>query len=164
MKTSAIHLSLLLILELVICSCNNQHNTKQEETTKPLTEFDINAAKAKIQEQTKLFTEAHLSKDTAYLNNIFTGDARVFAPNAAVVTGTSAISQLNYDWVNYGIYEFNEVSTSFYGNEDYLIDEGTYYLRYGAENTVDKGKYINIWKNINGEWKIYSNIWNTDLP
>ena len=69
----------------------------------------------------------------------------------------------NY-WLNYGIYEFKEESTSIYGNKDYVIDEGTYYLRYGKENTIDKGKYINVWKNIDGEWKIYSNIWNTNLP
>ena len=109
-------------------------------------------------------TEAHISKDTSFLNNIFTEDARVLPPNSEILTGRKAISQLNTDWVNYGIYEFKELTTSFYGNQDYLIDEGTYYLRYGEENTIDKGKYINIWKNVNGEWKLYSNIWNTNLP
>jgi len=53
--------------------------------------------------------------------------------------------------------------SSLYGDENYLIDEGNYYLRYGAENTIDEGKYINIWKYDNGEWKICSNIWNTSL-
>ena len=43
------------------------------------------------------------------------------------------------------IKEFREKTTAFYGNEDYLIDEGTYYLRYGKDNTVEKGKYINVW-------------------
>ena len=113
---------------------------------------------------TKRVTEAHISKDTSFLNNIFTDDARVLPPNSEIVMGRKAISQLNTNWVNYGIYEFNELTTSFYGNQDYLIDEGTYYLRYGEENAIDKGKYINIWKNVNGEWKLCSNIWNTNLP
>jgi ketosteroid isomerase-like protein len=151
-------ISLILIVGFLY-SCNTK-NTEKEEVA----EFDLNAAKAVIQEKTKLFTEAHITKDTAYLNNSFSQDAKVFPPNSEIVTGRKAIAQLNADWVNYGVYEFKEETTSFYGNKDYVIDEGTYYLVYGNEKTIDKGKYINIWKNVNGEWKIYSNIWNTNLP
>jgi len=143
----------LLLFALYISSCENKNS-----------EFDLNPVKAEIQEKTKFFTKAHITKDTAYLNNSFTIDAKVFPPNSEIVSGLKAISKLNYDWVNYGVHEFNEVTTSFYGSKDYVIDEGIYYLRYGKENTIDKGKYINIWKNVNGEWKIFSNIWNTNLP
>lgn len=117
-----------------------------------------------IQEKTQRFTEAHITRDTAYLNQLFTEDARVLGPNVDIVVGRKAISQLNTDWVNYGIHAFTETSTRFYGSEAYLIDEGTYDLRYGSDQVTDKGKYINIWKNENGEWKIFSNIWNTSLP
>lgn len=156
MKLSALVFS-VVIFGLTITSCNTH-------PASPPAAFDLDAAKTVIQERTLLFTEAHLTKDTAYLNNIFTEDARVFPPNAAVVSGRAAISRLNTDWVNYGIHAFTETSTAFYGNEQYLIDEGTYSLRYGDENTIDEGKYINIWKNSGGEWKLYSNIWNTSLP
>lgn len=149
----------MLIIGLILNSCDNKKAEKKE-----VAEFDIHATKTEIQEKTKQFTKAHITKDTAYLNNIFTEDDKVFPPNSEVVVGKKAISKLNFDWVNYGIYEFKEESTSLYGNKDFVIDEGTFYLRYGSENTIDKGKYINIWKNINGEWKIYSNIWNTNLP
>jgi ketosteroid isomerase-like protein len=152
-----------IILGIALSACDQSAHSKSEKDENEISEFDLSEAKEIIQEKTKLFTEAHLTKDTAYLNNSFSEDARIFPPNAEKVTGQKAIAQLNLDWVNYGIYEFTEVSTAFYGNEDYLVDEGTYYLRYGPENTIDKGKYINIWKNVNGEWKIYSNIWNTNL-
>ncbi len=152
-----------LILVLIFYSCNNKNATNSENGNHEITEFDMHAAKAEIQKKTKLFTDAHIKKDTTYLNNSFCQDAKVFPPNSEIVTGINAISKLNSDWVNYGIYKFIEETTSFYGNEDYLIDEGTYYLVYGKEKTVDKGKYINIWKNVNGEWKIFSNIWNTNL-
>ena len=158
MKQSSKLISMIIILGIFLTSCKN--NTDRKE----ITEFDLTKAKTEIQEKTKQFTQSHIIKDTAYLNNIFTEDAKVFPPNSEIVIGRKAISKLNFDWVNYGIYEFKESTTSSYGNENYVIDEGTYYLRYGKENTIDKGKYINIWKNINGEWKIYSNIWNTNLP
>ena len=152
-----------LMFVLFLYSCNNKNASSSENGNDKITEFDLNAAKSEIQKKTKLFTEAHIKKDTAYLNNSFSQDAKVFPPNSEIVTGIKAISKLNSDWVNYGVYKFEEETTSFYGNEDLVIDEGTYYLVYGKEKTIDKGKYINIWKNVNGEWKIFSNIWNTNL-
>ncbi|NND08693.1 MAG: nuclear transport factor 2 family protein [Saprospiraceae bacterium] len=160
-------LTLLLqvfIFGMVLSSCGNINHSKVEADDGKTAEFDLNAAKEQIQEKTNRFTEAHITKDTAYLNSSFAEDAKIFSPNSKIVTGRRAIAQLNAEWVNYEIFEFVEETTHFYGNKDYLIDEGTYYLRYGDENTIDKGKYINIWKNENGEWKMYSNIWNTSLP
>jgi hypothetical protein len=34
----------------------------------------------------------------------------------------------------------------------------------GKGHVIDKGKYVEIWKKENGEWKIYADIWNTSLP
>jgi hypothetical protein len=81
-----------------------------------------------------------------------------------MVTGRDSIAAINWEWVNYGIKEFTEETTAFYGTEDYVIDEGNYYLVFGKDGVVDKGKYINIWKKEDGDWKILSNIWNTNLP
>ena len=142
----------IILLGTLFVACTKQEN------------FDMQAAQKTIASQTHAFTKAHITKDTAFLNNIFTKDARIFPPNSEVVSGRKSIAKLNEDWVNYGIYEFREVSVSFYGNREYLIDEGNYYLKYGPQNTVDSGKYVNIWKQVKGEWKLYSNIWNTNAP
>ena len=141
--------------------CENKNTTSVEIESEI---FDLDAMKKLIKEKSDQFTQAHITGDTAFLNAIFSSDARVNPPNSDVITGYAAIAAGNLEWVNYGIVEFNETSTFFYGNEEYLIDEGTYYLRYGNENTIDSGKYINIWKNEDGEWKIFSNIWNSSLP
>ena len=138
--------------------------SSSESDNVPLPGFNVEEAKAEIREKTIQFTAAHISKDTAFLNDIFTAGATIYPPNAEAVTGLAAIAQLNWDWVNYGIHEFDEVSGKIYGNGEYIIDEGTYFLRYGEEDITDQGKYINIWKKDNGEWRIISNIWNTSLP
>jgi ketosteroid isomerase-like protein len=146
---------------LIGCSNTESPQKNQKEQT---VAFNLEEARSIIAEKTKRFTEAHITKDTVYLNNSFAIDAMAFPPNSDIVTGWSAISRLNADWVNYGVYEFTETSIRFYGNAEYLIDEGTYHMRYGDENTIDDGKYINIWKLEDGDWKIFSNIWNTSLP
>ncbi|MBI1193801.1 MAG: DUF4440 domain-containing protein [Bacteroidetes bacterium] len=167
-----IHYYIAILIGALLSSCGSSNSpspqTSQETSPETAQEtaavFDLNEAAGIIQKKTNKFTAAHITKDTAYLNNSFTKDARVFPPNAEAVVGRSDIAQLNVDWVNYGVYEFTEKSTALYGNQEYLIDEGTYYLRYGDENTIDQGKYINIWTQENGDWKICSNIWNSNLP
>ena len=85
----------------------------------------------------------------------------MLAPGAHAVIGIEAISSLNEEWVEYGVYEFTETSTHTYGTRAYVIDEGVYFLRYGPERVEEHGKYINIWTLDDGDWKIVSNIWNT---
>jgi ketosteroid isomerase-like protein len=163
MKPNTILFVALILTGLLAIACSDATDSDRSEESIKET-FDLNAMEKIIKEKTDLFTEAHITKDTTFLNNIFTKDARSFPPNAEAVVGRKAIAQLNADWVNFGIYEAKEISTSFYGTKDYLIDEGTYTFIYGEDKTTDKGKYINIWKMEDGEWKIDSNIWNSSLP
>lgn len=159
MKSTQVMVLVILLNGLFAAGCGNNSSS-----TIHINAFYILKEQGIIQEKTQQFTEAHIIVDTALLNNSFTSDARVLPPNADAVIGRAAIAALNYEWVNFGIHEFTETSTFFYGNEEYLIDEGTYYLRYGEDNTIDNGKYINIWKKENNDWKLYSNTWNTSIP
>ena len=56
-----------------------------------------------------------------------------------------------------------EETTAFYGNAEYVVDEGTYAMTYGA-GVTERGRYINVWEQENGRWRIQSNIWNSDPP
>ncbi len=62
-----------------------------------------------------------------------------------MVTGKKNITQLNHEWVSYGIYEFAETSEQIYGSGEDIIDDGTYFMHYGENKTAEKGKYLNIW-------------------
>jgi ketosteroid isomerase-like protein len=163
MKKNSILITVIVFAGLII-GCGNNNSTSKETDSSDVATFDLPAMKKIIKEKSDKFTQAHITRDTAYLNNIFSKDANVYSPNSDIITGRDAIATVNTEWVNYGIKEFTEETTSFFGNESYLIDEGTFYLRYGEDNITDKGKYINIWKKENGEWKICSSIWNTSLP
>lgn len=49
----------------------------------------------------------------------------------------------------------------------YAYEIGTYKITMtfpGMPQPVeDKGKYLNVWEKVDGEWKIKADIWNTDL-
>ena len=65
-----IQLLLTGLIVLVLFACNNKN--------KPTETFDITAMKKIIKEKNNQFTKAHITGDTAFLNNIFTQDAKVF--------------------------------------------------------------------------------------
>ena len=65
------------------------------------------------------------------------------------------------EYLKAGVQAFREDTTDFYGNQDLLADAGTYVMTYGAGHTVEHGKYLNLWKQEDGAWKIHMNIWNT---
>ena len=154
-------LAFSLIIVAVGCRGDAPRSSAATDRAAP---FDVAAVRTLIEAKNRQFTDAHVTGDSAFLINIFTDDAKVFGPNAPVVVGRAAIAKLNAEYVQLGIHEMRETTTAFYGSAEYLVDEGTYYMRYGAANTVEEGKYINVWKQQGGEWRIHSNIWNTNAP
>jgi len=55
-------------------------------------------------------------------------------------------------------------TTQVYGSGDYVTEEGTYEL-FAAENkSIDKGKFLVLWKKTDAGWKMYRDIFNSDNP
>jgi ketosteroid isomerase-like protein len=102
--------------------------------------------------------------DRASIDDMFADDAKVLPPDADPVIGRAAIDALTAEYIEYGISEFREETTDFYGNEDLLVDQGNYVLVYGKEKVREVGKYVTVWKREGGDWKIQTNIWNTNAP
>ena len=146
---------------LLAVGCNNNPTETYKDSSST---FDTTGLRKIIDEKNNKFTQAHIVGDTTFLNNIFTQDARVFAPNTEVITGHSAIAAINLEYISFEIKEFREETTALYGSGDYLINEGNYYMSYGMDSTTENGKFINIWKKVDNDWKLHSNIWNSSTP
>ncbi len=148
----------MLLAALLAVGCDDQPHagTRGEDQA-----FDLEATRELIAQQNKQFTEAHITGDIAAIDSMFTPDARSYPPGAPAAIGLPAIHALTVDFLKAGITEFREETTAFYGNAEYVIDEGTYVLTYG-EGVTERGKYVNVWKQVNGSWRIQANIWNTD--
>jgi len=50
------------------------------------------------------------------------------------------------------------------GHGDTAIEIGKYTLSWEAGNVMDRGKYVVIWKQEGGQWKLHRDIWNSSLP
>lgn len=164
MKQISIFLMTMSLAGLVITGCKNNETTSAINTKDSAPAFDVNAMKKIIEEKDNAFAKAFVTGDSAVLVNAYTQDGKIFAPNSDVVVGHAAIAKLMSQYLKFGIKKFTDETTALYGNEDNLIEEGNYYMGDEKGSTIDKGKYIAIWRKVNGDWKMYSDIFNTSLP
>ena len=50
------------------------------------------------------------------------------------------------------------------GQGDTAIEVGRYRLGSESGQVLDEGKYVVIWKQVDGQWKLHRDIWNTSVP
>ncbi len=155
-----------MLVTLVVAACGGQAPPSQSTAQQaPTAAFDLSAMRKVIEAQNDRFTKAHVAGDIAAIDAMFTRDARSFPPGAGAAVGLAAIHELTAEYLKAGVSEFREDTTDFYGNQDLLVDAGTYVMTYGADHVIERGKYLNVWKQEDGAWKIHANIWNTSsLP
>ena len=147
---------------LMLTSCGPRDADARPTEAPP--SFDLAAARTLIEQRNAQFTSAHVTGDVATIDAMFTRHATSFPPGAEPAVGQAALHALTVDFLKVGIKTFTERTTSLYGNSEILIDQGEYELSYGPDSTVERGKYVNVWKQEDGSWKIQTNIWNTSPP
>lgn len=146
---------------LLASACNGPATASSRAELAP---FDLEATRRLIGELNTRFTQAHITGDIAAIDSMLASDAKSFPPGGAAVTGVQAMHDFTVEYVKAGITEFREETTDFYGNADLIVDAGVYVVTYGPEHVTERGKYLNVWKHVNGNWKIQSNMWNSDAP
>lgn len=162
MRNRLMHACGAVFAVLFFASCQSQAGGRRTGAVAQDSEsFDLPAACETVQRQNAEFTRAHVTGDVAAIDGMFTQDAKSFPPGADAAVGLPAIHALTVEFLKAGIKEFREETTDCYGTDDLLVDQGTYVVVYGPDSTTEHGKYLNVWKQVGGAWRIHANIWNT---
>ena len=116
-----------------------------------------------IKQNISKFSRAYMDGDIRSLTDLYTIDGKIFPNNRKILSGKSA---LNLYWtIPEGVKILHHKATPI----DIQIENNTAYdygYYEGKTLTKDqkeiswKGKYIIVWKKINGNWKIDLDIWN----
>ena len=114
-----------------------------------------------LRSRSQAWEDAFNAGDAKELAAIYSTDAMLLPPNSEFVKGRESIEEL---WAGFiegiqGKLEIEEVLLQ--GDLANLV--GIYILEAEGE-VVDKGKYIEVWKRVGGQWELYRDIWNTSLP
>lgn len=113
-----------------------------------------------IREANKVFLETISAEDAKAVSMLYTEDAVMYPPNFSIITGRNALER---GWkgdfeLGFPTLEIETVSAEATGNT--AVEDGRYRMSVDG-NVVGEGKYISIWKKVNGQWLIDKDIWNS---
>jgi len=138
----------LTLLFVVGCAAPQQDNTDE--------------ARAGIEATNAQFMEAFSQDDAAGVAACYTETGQLMPPNGEIVSGREALQEGFQELIDGG-YELQLETTEVEGHGDTAHEIGTYTMAVDGE-TVDEGKYIVIWKNVDGQWKLHRDIFNSNNP
>lgn len=150
---------LFLLLCTGLFACNQHQPAPTAKTT-----FTIDPVKAHIMEMNKTYSKRFSTNDSAFYAERYCADAEVYSPAMPAVKGRNAIRSFFYNNGTNKEAVIELPAGNFYGDEDLVVEEGTYNFPDGKGGSIDKGKFIALWKQEEGKWKLYREIWNTDMP
>ena len=116
----------------------------------------------------KGFVEAFNRGDLAAAMRVYTEDATILPPNTEMIKGKKGITAYWQGALDMGVKEakLETVEVTPMG-EKAACEIGTYVLKIhpkGGQAFTDKGKYMMVWKLVDGSWKWDSDAWNSSLP
>jgi uncharacterized protein (TIGR02246 family) len=120
--------------------------------------------RAAIEAANQEFMDAARRGDLAGLVALYTEDGQVLPPNAEVMSGPEAIQAFWQAIAGMGVQEVTLETLEVEGHGDTAIEVGAYALSGEGDQMLDRGKYIVIWKQEDGQWKLYRDIFNSSLP
>lgn len=151
---------LFIMLAAYVIGCNSTPDSNALASNS----FSLDSVKAHIAEMNKSYGQRFKTNDTAFYKERYCKDAAVYSPNVPAVVGIDSIISFFYGGGNNAEAIIELPPNNIYGNADLVVEDGTYSFPDGKGGNVDKGKFIAIWKQEDGKWKLYREIWNTDLP
>ncbi|UCG62482.1 MAG: SgcJ/EcaC family oxidoreductase [Candidatus Zixiibacteriota bacterium] len=131
-------------------------------------QVDTKAEAEKIQQVVEAWQEAVAARDIDACTSFYAPDGVEMLSNSPAAEGPEAIYQWYADWIfdttitNSFHTDFIEVAAS----GDLAYERGTWQFVMETEDgpIEDYGKYVIVWKKIDGEWKALIDISNSDIP
>lgn len=137
-------------------------NENITDTTASATTFDLSKARSWIESDNAKFMEEVKKGDSNALAAHYASDAWLMFDNSEPLKGAAIAS----GWggaVRWGMKELKVTTVDLIGNAELLVETGMYEMIGDGNKTLDKGKYVVVWKPENGGWKIYRDIGNSNM-
>ncbi len=109
------------------------------------------------------FSSAVAEGNAGAVGELYTDNAKFMPPNGDSVVGPESIVAFLQAMLDDGISSLELETVELEEHGDTAIEEGRYKLG-TADGPADVGKYIVIWKNEDGAWKLHKDIFNSNQP
>lgn len=112
----------------------------------------------------KEFMNAFKRGDATAMANLYTSEAQLLPANSDFVRGTAAIRAFWQGVIDLGLKDASLETIEAEAHGDTAIEVGRYRLLAAGGAVADSGKYVVVWKNDRGTWKLHRDIWTTSQP
>ena len=153
----------VIILCLGILSCNVDTKSTDDNLETTATDFDRGKARSFIDSINLKFSEAIMKGDSNWVAAQYETDAEILLTGSEPIKGKDILAMWG------GVGRSNErdwsfTTTDLQGDDNFLVETGTYDIKDIDKKSVDRGKYLIVWrKQADGSWKIYRDIGNSSL-
>lgn len=118
-------------------------------------------AKDAVTAVNKELMEAFHTKTASWLAKLYAPDALLMPPGVETVSGEENICNFWQGVIDMGICDVYLETLTLDEAGSTLIEIGHYRL-HNETAMVDRGKYLVVWKQVEGEWRLFRDIWNSD--
>lgn len=116
-----------------------------------------------VEGRNQIFMETYKNMDSAGMAELYTADAKLLPPNSETVEGSENLESFWQATMDMGITEVKLHTGDVERHGNALVEVSSAEL-YGEDGAlIDKAKSIVIWKQERGTWKVYLDIYNSNM-
>lgn len=122
------------------------------------------APEAFPQDVADAWVERFAAHDAAGVAALYTEEAQLLPPDMEIVSGRAAIQEFaaKNNPPDGPAFEFATIETRVFG--EYAHRQGSFRVKGPDGATLRSGKFIELWKKVDGRWLIHRDIWNSNMP
>ena len=110
------------------------------------------------------FEASFMRGDAAAIAGLFTHSGALLPTGMDTIRGAGSIQTFWQSAMAMGISKVKLKTRDIEELDGTAIELGTYTLFGSNDQQVDQGKYLVVWKEETGQWKLHHEIWNTSRP
>jgi ketosteroid isomerase-like protein len=152
-----------ILLIFLALNCYGLLTAQSSTPTTDSSRIDKKWATSLITSDNAKFSEQIAAGDSAGLASHYWPDAELLIDNLEPVKGKDIINAWGAA-IRMGVKGLTLTTTDITGSSAFIIETGNYEMKDAKQSLLDKGKYVVVWENRNGEWKIYRDIGSTSMP
>jgi uncharacterized protein (TIGR02246 family) len=121
-----------------------------------------NNVRAAIEAQAAKWQASFNSGDGAGIAALYTDDGQIMPPGAATVRGRENVAAYWRDALSAGGVDVTLEVLELVAQGKHATEVGRFSMTDADGNRVDQGKYLVLWRQEQGEWRMARDIWNSD--
>lgn len=119
-------------------------------------------AKAEIELRIQAYVGALKKGDATALGNLYTSDAQILNNGRPSTIGRENITEVFKNMIRDSVTSSGFTTTGLWGNDELLVEQGNGFFAHALGKWKSPGRYLLVWKKVDGEWKIFRDTWFKD--